>query len=71
MKRDSLLIPDSIIIRSLDTKRIVAGVKVGIRGKTARGIRVLPVSIEVIEFIGIAVFLRGGEVQRRELEAED
>ena len=71
VKRNPLLIPNSIIIGGLDAKRIVAGVKMGIGGKTTRGIGVLPVSIELFQFIGIPVFLWGGVVQRRELEAKD
>src|SRR5208337_473517 len=71
MKRNPLLIPDSIIIGGLDAKRIVAGVEMRVRGKTTRGIGVLPVPIKPIEFIGVPVFLWGGEIQCRELEAKD
>ena len=42
----------------------------GIGGKTTRGIRVLPISIEAFQFVGIPVFLWRGVVQRSELEAK-
>ena len=71
VKRNPLLVPDSIIIGGLDVKRVVAVVKVGIGGQTTRGVGVLPVLIEPIEFIGVTVFLWGGEVQRRKLKPKN
>ncbi len=63
-----LLVPDPVAIGSFDLKHVHARPQVGVSGRPPAGVGVIPLVLEVLEHIGVAVLVGGGEVKGGETE---
>ena len=66
-----LLIPHSVAIGCLHQKSVVPCRQVGVVRQSLRGIAVIPVGVESVQFPGEVVLFRTGEVQSRELYTDN
>ena len=64
-------IPHAVAVRALHAKHIVAVIQIGVRGQALSASHLVPVGLEPLQPIAIAVLLRARVAQGRKFERED
>nr|GEY76804.1 hypothetical protein [Tanacetum cinerariifolium] len=70
LQRHRLGDPDAILVGRAHPEHVAAGIEIGVGGKAPVAVGGHPLLVETLELIRIAVALRIGEMQRRELDRE-
>src|SRR4029077_5931563 len=68
---DARLAPDLAVGRGLDSERVSPGGKVGVGGLAPPAVHLVPLPLEPVQPIAVAVLLRRGIAERGERERED